>query len=200
MTTPRHANPSSSPASPWYIAGSFSSVNGGTDRGPIDAYIAQERDTVVVNVDGARAGFRLALGYNIDRRLGVEIGYADLGEVKVTASGRSRDPQTLAAVVLENAPTTGNAITLGATFKYWLNRPIALAFRGGALSLDGQKEFSGSSTVNVSDSREIGAYLGGGLYWRVTPSFGLGATYQRIFTGDEGMDVFDATFQWQPMR
>lgn len=199
-TTPRHTTPSSSPGSPWYIAGSYSSVNSGTDRGPIDAYIDQQRDSVEVSVDGARAGYHFAFGYNIDRRLGVEIGYADLGEVKVTASGRPRDPQALASVVLENTPTTGNALTFGATFKYWLNRPVALAFRGGVLSLESQKEFSGSSTVNVRGSRDTGAYLGGGLYWRVTPNFGLGASYQRLYTGYEGLNIFDATFQWQPSR
>lgn len=199
-STPRHSASSRTPWLQLYFAGSLSSVLSGTEREPIDTYNAQQRDSVDVSIDGARAGYRFTIGYNLDRRWGIELGYANLGEVNVSASGRSSDPQGLAAVVFDNTPTTGNALTLGATFNYWLNRPVAVSFRGGALSLDSQKTFSNSSTVEVSESHDAGAYVGGGLYWRVTPNFGVGATYQHLYTGDEGLSVFDATVQWQPTR
>lgn len=184
----------------WYLAGSISLVSREFDRASVDALNAQHQDQIEVNVKNERFGYQLAWGYLFNPRWGVEVGYANLGEVTVAAKGQSSDPLALATILKENAPSTGVAYSLGATFNYSIGWPWFLLVDGGALEIRSKRQVTISGTPAEARSVEYGMYAGGGVRRIIYDSLSVGVHYQHLFEDRGGVDVINAFIVWYPQR
>lgn len=140
----------------------------------IQLLIRGSSQRVSCDADDSDSALGLSLNYHFNEMLGVEVGYADLGEYSLTLSGLGQ-PETVN--VSFSAPFVG----LVSTFA--LNDKFSLSLRGGAFKATG--DFS-SNSINDEIDGDTQGYAGVSLDYAFTNNVSAQLRY-------DGFDEFGIT-------
>lgn len=129
------------------------------------------------NCDDKDTGIKIFGGYNFNQNFGLEVGWIDLGEVKVTGPGGSASVEV-------------DGFQLAAVGTYPINPQFSIFGKIGVYMWDA----SVSSTVGISGSDDgTDLMFGAGVGWNFTPNLALRAEWEHFDFDDNGADLLSAS-------
>lgn len=126
-------------------------------------------------------------GYGFTPNLGVEVGYQNFGDIKLSKSTGS---------VTGSSTIHGTGWMLGAYASYPVTNEIDVLARAGWCdwSINQKSEFSSGGSTQVSTFKQTGddAYFGLGTSWRLSPTMAVGLNWTR-FKAPSNSGIFGST-------
>jgi OOP family OmpA-OmpF porin len=171
------------PASGWYGGASVGRTAATIDDDRIRGGLAaQGLVTNRLAQDDHDVGYKLFGGYQVNRYLGFEAGFFDLGEMGYTAT------TTPAGSLRGDVQVRGLNLDLVATVP--LTERLSLLGRAGVVHARTRGNFAATGAVanpyggTRSSEDDTGWKLGAGLAWRLTDAWELRGEYERMRIGD----------------
>ncbi len=156
-------------------------------------FAQQGVDADVSSVDGKRNGYALALGWAATERLGIEVGYLDLGDVELRFSAT-----TTSFDLARVHPESGAGFTAGVRYQYPLAAGFSAQGRAGAFAWDGDYDtHRGATQVDDNSESEIDLYWGAGVGYAITDRIGVALEYQRIEFDRYPTEFVNLGAQWR---
>jgi opacity protein-like surface antigen len=128
-------------------------------------------------------GFTAFLGYDLNKRLAIEVGYNDLGESTRTAivngdnlNGRNKVKVLTAAGVLKSDPIANN---------------LVFFIKGGLARIDHDEDISGGATENNS-VKSTNLFYGLGANYEFSKGLAIRAAYE-VYGKDDGLSNVNDT-------
>ncbi len=161
------ANAQAQMATPWYIGGGISQLNGSSTAGDINANLSRAGVTATASsVDDERSGWRLFSGYRISPEFALEASYIDLGKSTTTLQGNVSDIDTLVANIDKLNPRTAKGFNFSFFFRHKMNSRLNLFGHMGLYRWQADYDLIINSPT---DTRRININKSG-----IDPIFGIG--------------------------
>lgn len=179
---------------PLYIDARFGIARTDVSSGALEGDFAKQGiDAGVHSVDGKRHGYAVALGLALTDRLGIEVGYMDLGDVELSFSARST------AIDLATVhPESGNGITAGVRYRHPLTERVSVLGRAGLFAWGGDYDtHRGASQVDDNEESEFDLQWGIGVGYAITQQIGVDLEYQRIEFDRYPTEFVNLGVQWR---
>lgn len=174
-----------------YAGAGFGQSRYGDAASTVGGDLAAAGFTNTTSANSQGLAYKLFAGYEFNRYLAVELGYADLNSLEtqsiITAPGAGR----------VFAETRTQAATLGLVGAFPVTENLALTAKGGAAYLHSSAMIDatgtgGSGQVKVSDS-DVDPFYGVGIRYSIAHNLDLRAEWER-YDSDLDIDVLSAGF------
>lgn len=175
-----------------YVVGSVGSTKLKVDKSAIDnELIGLGVTNLSSSVDESDTGYKLAFGYRYNQNLALEVGYANLGKAKYSATGTFAGAPTAA-----NAEIKADGWTIAAIGILPINNAFSIFGKIG--TIDATVKGSATATVGTgfgsssSKSTKWKGNYGIGADYNFTPAIGVRAEYE-VFSklGDDNVGKSD---------
>ncbi len=175
-----------------YLTGALGMAHTGISSGEMrDAFAAQGVSATVHDVDGNRAGGSIGIGYPIDDTWSVELGYLDLGEVEVSFSAPSVQPD-----LAEIHPESGEGLSLSVLYQRPMNEDLSLRARLGLFAWDGDYGTNrGTSQVDDASGSGTDLFWGIGAGHRLDDKWSVNLEFHRYEFEREASNFLAAGFE-----
>ncbi len=141
-------------ATPWYIGGGVSRLNGSSTAGDINANLNRAGITATASsVDDQRSGWRLFSGYRANPNFALEVGYIDLGKGTTTIQSSASDIDSLVANIGELNPRTAEGLSLSFVFHHKINSHLHLFGHFGLYRWRADYDLATTSAMGTSSVR-----------------------------------------------
>lgn len=143
--------------------------------------------------DESRTGYQLAVGYQWSELTYTEVGYLDLGDVKVglTADGDT-DFAAFARDFAKNYPITATGATLVQGLSFKTGSVVTLSAEAGAFIWKGEVELD-NATFALEEDDGVDPLAGLKVDLALSDAFSLGLSGRRIFFGDQDVDLYSVS-------
>lgn len=172
----------------WYVGASLGQSNADINAGDIKSLLEGAGYTgVVASVDNTDTGWKLFGGYQLNKNIGFEAAYVNLGSWTTSAT------YTTPAGSPRSSTTEVDGFQLSAVGTLPLNDAFSVFGKVGAFisSTDGTVATSLGSGSASGDGTDL--IYGLGANWKINPSIGLRAEWERFQgLGVDGGSDFDA--------
>jgi len=138
--------------------------------------------------DTTRTAYQFTLGYGYHPHLALELGFLDLGDVRVDMSATGT-PDNLRAGLEQHYPVSSEGFTLSNRFLWPVQQQTTLSAEVGLYRWDGKIDISGA-TVEPDLDGGTDFLLGVAAQYNVTDQFAISAHMKRIFFDDQDVDLF----------
>ncbi|WLQ13953.1 tandem-95 repeat protein [Hahella aquimaris] len=164
-------------------------VSGSQGAGDFKNGLESEDVTVSLNnYDVSRYGYQFLAGYRYHEYLAAEIGFLDLGNVKVSMSASALDADTLEGAVEKHYPVSGSGWTLANRFLWPVRERITLSAEVGLYLWEGDIQLSGAD-INPDLKGDTDPLLGLGASYSVTGNIDAAVRIKRIFFDGQHVDL-----------
>ncbi|WP_157964704.1 outer membrane beta-barrel protein [Algibacillus agarilyticus] len=116
---------------PIWISGDFSKVSGDSRESTQAALTRANSGLTITEYDENRVAWSIAGGYQFNPYWSVDLGYLDMGEVTMLASGQTLQPNTGATTVIAEHPITAHGAFIGTSFYHAFNDLTQLQMQFG---------------------------------------------------------------------
>jgi OOP family OmpA-OmpF porin len=189
----------SAQVSGWYAGAGAGSSRTDIDAGRWNAALARVGFTgVTTTTDETDTGWKLFVGYQVNRNFAVEAGYVDLGRAGVSSRFTGPAPGTIRA---DGRATAWHVDAVG---MLPLNGSLALLGRVGIVAsetrLSAAATAAGVTVFEAMTDRETSYKLGLGLSYEFTKTVGVRGEWERFRVGDgdggtHSVDLFSVSLR-----
>ena len=159
---------------PDYAGLSYLGVNSDERSGDFEADLnALGLTADVTQTNLSRRGWSFHLGYRIDDRAAIELGYVDLGTVTTTISGATTDVNSYLATASAVHPVTASGWTCTIAMRERVYEDVAALFKFGILRWQADYTLASATASRKFSDTGISAALGGGLEKMIAPDLSL---------------------------
>lgn len=188
---------SAAQAAGWYLGAGIGTANSGANGLKLDTRLSERGHQSRSMVDDTDVSLRVFGGLQLTRHLGVELEYADLGDVTSRTRLLSGDPARFAKDLNALHPVSASALSLSGTFSFPIAEGGDLLLRAGVLGWRGEV-LTGSVNGQFSDNEDAsgtGYLVGAALsVHNDVLGFRFGYDHYRLKGDgdrpDQGIDVF----------
>lgn len=153
--------------------------------------------TITGSVDDRDRFRSAAVGWQLNDRYALEVGYQNLGEMRYSGSSDGSGSAIAAGPLTTTLEVDG--VTVGAVYTHELEGDLALQLRAGAFAWDGQETLN---TVNIDSATrsndDVDAYAGVAISKALNSRTSLLAQL-RYFGGDLNALAWTLGIQYRPM-
>ncbi|ABC29956.1 RTX toxins and related Ca2+-binding protein [Hahella chejuensis KCTC 2396] len=172
-------------------------VSGSQEAGEFKRGLENEDVTVGVNnYDVSRYGYQFLAGYRYHQHMAAEIGFLDLGNVKVNMSASALTPETLEDAVEKHYPVSGSGWTLSNRFLWPVREKITLSAEVGLFLWEGDIQLSGAD-INPDLKGDADPLLGLGLNYRLHKNIDASVRLKRAFFEGQHADLMGVGVIWR---
>ncbi|AZZ92667.1 tandem-95 repeat protein [Hahella sp. KA22] len=172
-------------------------VSGSQEAGEFKRGLENEDVTVSINnYDVSRYGYQFLAGYRYHEHMAAEIGFLDLGNVKVSMSASALTPGALEDAVEKNYPVSGSGWTLSNRFFWPVREKITLSAEVGLFLWEGDIQLSGAD-INPDLKGDTDPLLGLGLNYRLHKNIDASVRLKRAFFDGQHADLMGVGVIWR---
>jgi|GEM_PF-428064 len=146
--------------------------------------------------DVDRTGGQISLGYKWNENIYTELGYLDLGDVKVNLWLDGAENQTaFGRSFAQHYPTTASGVTLVQGLRMTFNDQWSVSPEVGVFIWKEEVEVNGA-TFRIGDKSNEDLLVGARLDYQVTDSFGLGLGVRSLLFNADTVNVWGVSTRW----
>ena len=180
--------PAAAAAGDLYLSIGAMSVSGPNQRDDINNKIkAQGLDANVSNYNDVRHGWNMNAFLQLAPLWGVELGYADLGEVGVQIDGVAADVDSFLNSVTDIHPVTASGTTLALVGRRAIAPNLTLQAKGGVFMWRSSYELRGANTTKKFSANGTGGIYGIQLTAEIAPQIEANLGLQ-VYTVEGGLN------------
>lgn len=151
--------------------------------------------TSLRDYDVTRVAYRIALGRQLTHMTTLELGYLDLGDVRVNFDTTTDDAMALHDALENHYPMSANGVTISYRFGYTLSDSWRASAEGGLFLWQSKIDLSGAD-INPNLGSGVSPILGLQLDYSLTRSLDLGVGVNRVFLEGQKVDIWGLNGSW----
>ncbi|WP_431685641.1 tandem-95 repeat protein [Hahella sp. NBU794] len=172
-------------------------ASGSQEAGEFKRGLESEDVTVSINnYDVSRYGYQFLAGYRYHPYMAAEIGFLDLGNVKVSMSASALTSEALKNAVEKHYPVSGSGWTLSNRFLWPVREQITLSAEVGLFLWEGDIQLSGAD-INPDLKGDTDPILGLGLNYRLHKNIDASIRLKRAFFDGQHVDLMGVGAVWR---
>ncbi|MBU6953421.1 tandem-95 repeat protein [Hahella sp. HN01] len=172
-------------------------ASGSQEAGEFKRGLESEDVTVSINnYDVSRYGYQFLAGYRYHPYMAAEIGFLDLGNVKVSMSASALTSEALKNAVEKHYPVSGSGWTLSNRFLWPVREQITLSAEVGLFLWEGDIQLSGAD-INPDLKGDTDPILGLGLNYRLHKNIDASIRLKRAFFDGQHVDLLGVGAVWR---
>jgi hypothetical protein len=181
-----------------YVRVDVYKVEGGLSETQFSQHLsATGHHFTIDNYDVNRRGYQIALGYQWRNHTYTELGYLDLGDVKVdmTLDGETNLP-AFEYDLGKTYPVSGKGVTLVQGLTLFSDKPVSLSLEGGLYYWrdDGK---TNQQTINLKNDDGLAPLAGLGLNFMLTQDLSLGLNARRIYQDTQTVSLYSVSGRYR---
>ena len=172
-------------------------VNGSQSEYEFNSALANEGyDFTLTKYDVNRTGSQISIGYKWNENVYTELGYLDLGDVKVNLwLAGSEDQTAFGKSFARHYPNAAGGATLVQGIKLPFNNHWSVSPELGVFVWKEEVEVNGAE-FRIGDKSNTDLLVGLRLDYQITKSFGLGLGVRSILFKDDTVNLWGVSTRW----
>ena len=154
-------------------------------------------DAQVTDFDLDKTAYAISIGYQWSELTYTQLGYLDLGDVKVNLILDAAEDRNAFSKALENSyPITANGITLVQGLSMYPHSKVHLSTEAGVFIWDGKINVA-SDQLNLDYDNQTDLLFGFRLDYELISRMSLGVSLQHLAFDQQAMDLFGVSARYQ---